>query len=302
MTIEHKIIAWGGWQQCVHITNGIVKLIVPLEIGIRVMHYGFVGGANQFCELPDQMGKTNSAEWVSYGGHRLWHAPETRERTYSLDNFPIHFERHGDTFTFTQPTDHADMRKQIEITLSADSSEVRVLHRITNQGVWAVEASVWALSVMANGGKAIIPLPPRGNHETDLLPNTRLTLWSYTNMADPRWTWGEKYILLQQDAEAMIPQKIGLANPLGWAAHWNDGTLFASKTTYQPNATYPDHGCSNEFFTNFAILEVESLAPLVTLQPNESATHLETWQLWDGVPEPKNDGDVEAFVRGKVEG
>jgi hypothetical protein len=249
------------------------------------------------------MGKTNSPEWLNYGGHRLWHAPETRERTYSLDNFPIHMERHGDTFVFTQATDHADIKKQVEITLSRYGSEVSVLHRLTNQGVWAVEAAPWALSVMANGGKAIIPLPPRGSHETDLLPNTRLVLWSYTNMADARWTWGQKYLLLQQDTNpALPPQKIGLANPQGWAAHWNNGTLFAVKTSYQADATYPDYGCSYEFFTNHEILEVESLAPLTTLQPNESVTHLETWQLWDGVPEPKTEADVERDVVAKIVG
>ena len=58
----------------------------------------------------------------------------------------------------------------------------------------------WALSVMDTGGTAIIPLPPRGSHEDNLLPANSMTFWAYTDMADPRWTWGEKYLLLRQDS------------------------------------------------------------------------------------------------------
>lgn len=292
MTLDYTTQAWGGWQECAVLSNGIIEMVIPLQIGIRIMRFAFSGGTNMFAEFADDMGKTGGDVWRLYGGHRLWHAPETRERTYSLDNAPIRLTREGDTVTLHQAPDHAGIEKSIAITLSADSAQATLLHTLTNRGVWAVRCASWSLNVMAPGGTAIIPLPSRGNHETDLLPNTRLTLWSYTDMADPRWTWGRDYVLLRQDAHAAIPQKIGLMNPHGWAGYWNEGQLFVARAAVQPDAEYPDHGSSHEFFTNFAMLEVETLAPMVTLEVGASVQHTETWQLYADVPAPTSEAVV----------
>jgi hypothetical protein len=43
-----------------------------------------------------------------------------------------------------------------------------------------------------------------------LLPTSSLTIWPYTNLSDPRWVLGEKFILLRQDPETSLPQKIGI--------------------------------------------------------------------------------------------
>lgn len=295
MSILFETVNYQGWRST-RLHNGSVELIVPQEIGIRVMRFGFIGQPNQFLEVPEELGTRGGDAWRIYGGHRLWHAPETFERTYSRDNFPVEHAQHGETLIVTQPVDHAGIQKQVEIMLDAEAARATVLHRLTNKGVWPVTLSVWALSVMANGGVTIVPLPPRGSHETELLPNTRLTLWPYTDMSDPRWTWGREYVLLRHDAHAKAPQKFGLGNAHGWAAHWNNGTLFACRAAYQTEADYPDYGCSYEFFTNYQIMEVETLSPLTTLEPGQSATHTETWHLWDGVPQPHNDADVAAHI------
>ncbi|XWX05571.1 hypothetical protein VZO05_16445 (plasmid) [Aggregatilineales bacterium SYSU G02658] len=295
MSVVFETVEYHGWRST-RLHNGLIELIVPQEIGIRVMRLGFIGQPNQFLEVPEQLGARGGDAWRIYGGHRLWHAPETFERTYSRDNFPVAHAQHGSTLVVTQAVDHAGIEKQVEITLDAAAARVTVLHRLTNKGLWPVTLAVWALSVMANGGVTIVPLPPRGSHETDLLPNTRLTLWPYTDMSDPRWTWGREYVLLRHDAQAAAPQKFGLANVHGWAAHWHAGTLFACRAAHQPHAEYPDYGCSYEFFTNYQIMEVETLSPLTTLAPNESAEHAETWHLWADVPEPRTEAAAAAHI------
>jgi hypothetical protein len=42
---------------------------------------------------------------------------------------------------------------------------------------------------------------------------------------------------------------------------------------------YPDFGCSVEIFTNAAMLEVETLGPLATLEPGSAVEHVEEWSL-----------------------
>ena len=41
------------------------------------------------------MGKKGGSEYRSYGGHRLWIAPEDEERTTQPDNDPVEYEEEG---------------------------------------------------------------------------------------------------------------------------------------------------------------------------------------------------------------
>jgi hypothetical protein len=296
MAVVSELISYGGWDNCLRLKNGLIEVIMPLQVGIRILNFAFSDSPNVFAEFHEQLGLSGGDVWRVYGGHRLWHAPETRARTYSLDNSPVKLLYGFDYFRLTQDVDHAGIQKEIDVYLDNDKAEVVVVHRLTNKGIWDVTCAPWALSVMAAGGKAIIPLPPRGSHETDLLPNTRLILWSYTDMADDRWTWGKEYVMLRQDPQAETPQKFGIHNTRAWAAYWRNGTLFVKKVIHQPHATYPDYDSSFEFFTNNQMLEVETLAPTVTLAPNQSVEHAETWQLFRDVPEPHTEADIKTII------
>jgi len=296
--MELKKVAYQGWRNCCRLANKEVELILTGDVGPRVIRFGFIGGPNMFKEYTNMVGKTGGAKWRIYGGHRLWHAPEVEPRTYYPDNSPVTVKDAGDFVHAVQPVEKATgIQKELEIHLCSKKNHVRILHRLRNHGTWAVELAPWALSVMAQGGTAIVPQPPRGSHPEDLLPVNTLTLWAYTDMSDPRWTWGNKYILLRQDPQAAKPQKIGAAVPDGWAAYANHGNLFVKRFPYSPGANYTDFGCNFETFTNHEMLEVESLGPLVTLPPGATVEHTEHWHLFPNVTAPRNDADVDAQIR-----
>ncbi len=65
--VKMKIIEYGGWKNCVQLSNGDVELIVTTQVGPRVIRYGFVGGQNLFKEYKDQVGKCGGDEWRIYG-------------------------------------------------------------------------------------------------------------------------------------------------------------------------------------------------------------------------------------------
>lgn len=291
-----------GWQNCLRLSNDHLDVIVTTDVGPRIIRFGFVDDVNEFREYEDQLGKTGGDEWRIYGGHRFWHAPEAQPRTYYPDNAPVEVEQHADFVRLIQPTEPTTgMRKEIDFRLSPDEPHLQLTHRLTNTGLWPVELAPWALSVMAQGGTAIIPLPPRGPHPENLLPTSTLTLWAFTDMADPRWTWGRKYVLLRQDPALSEPQKVGVSVPDGWAAYARDGHLFVKTFTHQPDVTYPDFGCSFETFTNGDMLEVETLGPLATVAPGASVEHVEHWFLFRNVQMPANDDEVDRDVLPRVQ-
>lgn len=280
--VRMEKVSYGGWPNCIKLSNGQIELIATTDVGPRIMRFGYVGGQNLLKEYKDQMGKTGGDAWRIYGGHRLWHAPEHTVRTYSLDNSAIKHSWDGKTLKLMQDVESTTgIVKEIEITLEAKANRVKVLHRLVNKNQWDIKASPWAMSVMAQGGRLILPQEPYRSHPEYLLPARPLVLWHYTDMKDPRWIWGTKYIQLKQDPDATTKQKVGLLNKLGWGAYYLKGELFVKCYPYDSDATYPDMGCNTETFTNADMLEFETLGPLTKIAANGgTAEHIEHWTLF----------------------
>lgn len=294
-------IEYGGWPNCYRLSNDHVELIVTTDVGPRLIRFGFVGGQNEFKEFAEAMGKTGGDEWRSYGGHRLWHAPEEEPRTYVPDNDPVEVEEHDGFIRLRSPVEANGLQKEIDVSLDASAARAKVIHRLFNRSPWAIECAPWALSVMAPGGVCAFPLPPRGPHPENLAPASSLTLWKFTDMSDSRWTWGHKYIMLRQDEDNDVPQKVGAAVSDGWACYANGGRLFVKTFDFDPRAGYADLGVNFETFTNESMLEVETIGPLQSIAPNQSIEHVEKWALFRDVPTPQKEADIERDVLPRVQ-
>ena len=302
-------VEYGGWPNCIRLSKDNVELIAATDVGPRIIRYGFVGKQNEFHEAAGEVGKTGGNEWRGYGGHRLWHAPESKPRTYYPDNSPVKYEMSGDTLRLIQDIETTTrIQKEMEITLTGPNGRARIVHKLTNRGLWPMELAPWALTVLRKGGTAVFPQEPYSPHP-DIpdypgqkidpkfyLPSRNLIMWSYTKLSDPRWLFTAKYILLRQDPNAERPQKIGLSNRQNWGAYANNGHLFVKTTVYQEEAIYPDNGCNFETFTNADMLELESLGPVVNLAPGASVVHTEEWRLFDGVRFEETDESINANV------
>jgi hypothetical protein len=297
MTIQG--ISYGGWDNCVQITNGIADLVVTTDVGPRIIRYGFAGQENELGEIESTKGLTGGKEWRIYGGHRLWHSPEDESRTYEPDNFPVDWVEITNGIRTVQSVERGTgIKKEMEIHLSPESSRVKVLHRLTNSGLWTIELSVWSISAMATGGTEIIPISGKN---TGLLPDRLMALWPYTKLNDSRVTFGDRYIILQQSPDQAQPFKLGTSNEHGWAAYFNHNHLFVKYYNHYQNARYPDFGASYETYVNDFMLEMETLSPLVLLERGAHADHEETWELFNHIQAPAHDEDeIDRILRSNI--
>jgi hypothetical protein len=271
-------VNYGGWPNCIRLTNGKIELIATTDVGPRIIRLGFVGGQNLMKEVPEEMGRTGDKKFVGYGGHRLWHAPEVDPRSYQPDNAPVAFKMKGATLKLTPPVEAATgMVRELEITLDEKENRVKVLHRLINKNMWDIEAAPWALSVMALGGRAIFPQEKFIPHEEYLLPARPIVLWHYSDMTDPRFIWGKKYIQFRQDPKALTKNKIGILNKRGWAAYVLKGDLFLKTVPYSTEATYVDFGCNCECFNWTGFIEIETLGPVTKIPAGGKVEHVENW-------------------------
>lgn len=286
-------IAYGGWQRCKALENGQLELIITAEVGPRIIRCSLAGRPNLLGELARDLGQRGGNDFRLYGGHRLWHAPEAYPRSYAPDNDPPEFHEDGLSLRITPPPEaHLGIQKALTLTLHPSAPLLTIEHTLTNIGYWTIELAPWALTICATGGTAVVPLPPKGTHPEALLPNGSLALWPYTDLSDPRWHFGSRYLLLRQDPTRNAPQKLGVYAPDGWAAYAAHGMALIKLFAVDHQARYPDFGSTVELFVNQEMLELETLGPLTPLAPGASVTHTEHWYVADGIAPPSHDDDA----------
>ena len=279
--------------ECYPLENDTLKLLVTRSVGPRLLSFGFKNGENIFAELPETMIDLPGLDvFHFYGGHRLWHAPEEPGRTDLPDDFPVDIVGSEKGLTITQKTEaRTGLQKTIEIRLPGESLQVIITHYLTNQGLWPVTCALWAITQLKRAGTAILP---QTRQDTGVLPNRSLALWPYTDMANPNVRWGSNYILL--DAELDAPFKVGFPNPRGWMAYWWNGMLFVKRAEYDSQAEYFDFGSSSECYCNDQFIELETLSPIRTIAPGETASHIETWELYKDIDRPRHESDAQRIV------
>lgn len=278
---------------CIRLQNSVISLLVTRSVGPRIISLGFKGGANLFAELPDFVTERPDGKLFHfYGGHRLWHAPESMPRTYFPDDGPVDVVQDGFGLSVSSALeDETGIEKSIQISLAEDKPQVILHHFLTNRGLWPIECAPWAITQLRTGGVAILP---QSQQQAGFLPNRSLALWPYTDFASPQVFWGNEYILVH--ANMKEPFKVGFPNPRGWLAYWLDGTLFVKRTGYDAQAKYYDFGSSSECYCNDRFLELETLAPVEKLAPGDSVKHTETWELYKDVDFPESEGATKEIV------
>jgi len=291
-----KRVTFMNLPNCLSLDNGHVEVIVTTDIGPRVIGYRLTGGRNVFAEMPGTVG---GPEWQPWGGHRLWLAPEAMPFSYGVDNSPIPY-RQADPRTVVLDRgveQETGIAKVMEVSLAEDGSRVTVTHRLTNHRDAPVDVAAWGVTIMRGGGTTILPNEPFVPHEQRLQPVRPVAMWSYTNLADPRWRLGPKFIRLSTDAAIDSPQKIGIGNRQGWAAYSIDGDLFIKRTApFDDAKRYPDYGTTYQTYTSGSFMEIESLGELLTLAPGASLEHVETWWLFSGAEVTGDDDAVERVL------
>jgi hypothetical protein len=239
------------------------------------------------------MGKTGGP-YRSYGGHRLWIAPEVDAITLQPDNDAVDYKVQGSTHIFTTKSDKWHVQKEIRISpLTVNGFEVE--HRLYNQSGHPLELTTWALTQLAPNGEACFPMPAFKAHTDEVLPDRPLALWGYTDLSDPRWTWSQGLGRLKQDPKRG-PQKIGMYCAQGFAAYANHGNLFIKTFDAVDGGDYADFGCNFETFTNEKILELESLGEVEIVDSGDYTAHSERWLLRRGAQVPQEAGAALKFL------
>ncbi len=290
-----ETLDFAGLPNCLKLSNGTVDLIVTTAVGPRILFYGPTGGKNLLALHPNGQKETALGTWKVLGGHRLWCWPEVFPATYAPDNSPVPWTTDGDlSITLRQPVDAAGIEKHLRITLASSGTQVTLDHTLTSHCLWPVDIAVWAITV-CEVGASILPRVPFRSHDDYVPVSQPLALCAFTNLQDPRFSLGLKYLLLRADPAKPGSQKLGLLNKEGWCAHLTGDTLLLKTFAYDPQAAYPDFNVNNEVYVEGAFQELELLGPHRVVETGDSLSLSETWHLFEQIGIDHTSTNLEAL-------
>ncbi len=271
--MEHCFQSTEPWGHTLWLMDENIQIGVALDFGIRVVHLSRAGMENLFYVQPadgsDGFVKENG--WRVRGGHRFWVAPESAA-SYAPDNDPIAYALYPDGVWLTQkPDELLSVQKSLRITFC--HGVVRLEHKIENLAEEPRTWALWSINTL-DGGQADIPFPPGG----DYAPYRSVALWGNTNLHDPRLQFRRDGLTVRHAAIDGYC-KLGLSHTDGTAILRNKGQTLKIAAAVDPTAEYADRGCDFEVYANRLFLELETLSPKFCLQPGQTATHIETWEL-----------------------
>ena len=278
------------------LNNSLLSLDYLAGAGPRIVRLSAFGKENLFADVPSKV-STAYGDFSFRGGHRLWHAPESLPRTYIPDNNDVSIEELSDGVRLKGTTEiETGITKVIEIHLAVDKAAVTIKHSLRNDSPWSVELAPWALTMFRLGGTVILPQPVGNADQNGLLNNRILVLWPYTKINDPRLVLRDDFILIHATLSPFL-FKIGYFNPHRWMAYWLNGILFCKTFEISSGTIFPDGGCNSESYCNDQFVELESLGPLVKLEPGEEVCLTEKWELFPELDVPFLTSEICDFIR-----
>ncbi len=301
--VNVKETTYKNYGKCLKLTNGEIEAIVTVDIGPRIVFFGYIDGTNIMNDNKDEFTPVSGevfdkyyykgAAWNNYGGHRVWFSPEHMPKSYYPDNDPVDYKITENGVILTPPPQTQNgIAFELELVLDKD---LIIHHKATNISDKEQQFAIWALTVSAKGGIEIIPM---NTNDTGLLANRIIAVWPYTDMGDDRLYWGDKYVTLKQTNKNRA-FKLGFDNMSGIGYYVVDDTVFCKKyAANHPDGRYPDGGVSYETYTCALFTEVETLGELCDVKPGDSILHTEKWSLCKKPCDfdERNDESIEEFL------
>jgi hypothetical protein len=284
------------------IENEHLRLEYLLDAGPRIVRLSLVGSdTNLLAEPYDMHWTVPGGEFWIRGGHRLWSSPEMPELSSQPDNQPVDVTELDGRIRLQQPLQPGLLQQRtLDIRLHPTQAAVTIDHTITNTSQQAYTAAPWAITALALGGVAIISLASDQPEANQLLPNRNLVLWPYTLLNDPRLHLHDRWV--QIDGKSMQPPcMVGVFNRFGWIGYLNQGVLFSKIFRPTPDAPHPDFQCNSDVYVYDRFLELETLGPLMQLEPGASASHHEEWRLQAGVTIPSSPQEFGQWLQSQID-
>lgn len=285
--VSKRYVTFKNFGKCLELSNGEIKALITVDVGPRIIFYGYKGynllfeDVNRHMHMGGEFFDCNfkkGEKWYLYGGHRLWKAKEDIG-SYVPDNYPIKVDKTKNGAIFTprlQELTKLQLKMEIEMDING---KLKIIESFENTDDNPQTVATWGITAMRPNGKEIIPL---NQADTGFLPNQNLVFWPYSDIKDKRFNFSNKYAILKHKKDINDAFKLGLYNHYGWAGY-AVGKYFYVRRFDAIDGNLPDFYCNYETYVNEHYLEIEVVSPLVTLSKGESVKMTEYFEVYKDI-------------------
>lgn len=277
--------------RCVIISNGMIEFMVTIDSGPRIVSFSLMSERNVL--LCDQQNKGYNPLKC---GHRLWFHPITIPDSYFLEDINVTYTPLSNGVRFSSTcTEKFGIELSLEIILAPGVSDAMVIHNARNVSKETIPLALCASTSVSGNGTLIANL---SSEQTNPSPNRSISLWPYSNILDPRFSYSNKYLTLQHDDKNNDKFKCGINSHNGFAAYVLDDLLFTKRYIHDKDARYLDFNSSLEAYTDQEYLLIDTMSPLYKLKPNEFINHVENWSILkpESSLQGKKDEQIDKFI------
>ncbi|MEG1613611.1 MAG: hypothetical protein RR357_05540 [Clostridia bacterium] len=303
ITKRYKV--YKNFGKCLELTNGEIKALITVDVGPRIIFYGYKGYNVLYEDILRTMNKGGEffdknfklgEKWYVYGGHRLWKATEDL-KSYVPDNYPIKVVKTERGAIFAP---HVQVLTGLQLTMTVemnDDGSLDILESFKNMSTNAQNVAPWGITAMRQGGTEIIPL---NTTDTGFLPNQNLVFWPYNNRQDKRFTLSTKYAVLRQTKRYSEAFKISLFNHYGWSGY-AVGKYFYLRKFKVTNGNYTDYHSNYETYVNGDYLEAEVMGEMTKLEAGAEVLLAERFEIYNDISfESFSDDGIDKALNGRI--
>lgn len=264
---EMKVVSYEGLDNCLEIGNGAARIVIAPAKGGRIVHYSQGNGANFFR-----------------GGHQVDLGPELdyppphpalwtgAYEAKVLDDFAVRLTSAEDEATGIQIVK--------EFRLDKSGAGLLVKHVMQNIGDKKVAYCFWDRT-MTGAEYGLFPLNKKSRFPARWsIREGKTNEWSFNGAspATPRARIVDDLLVVQPGKQEA---KVAADSMAGWMAGYRANDLFVKRFPTFPAGDYADGGNIVEIWVDSAgtRMEIEPLSPKVPLEPGESYTFYQMWDL-----------------------
>lgn len=259
--------------KCICISNKIIKLIITIDSGPRIISFSYMNQKNiLLCEQDN-----NNYDPLKCG-HRLWFNQQTIPDPYFLDNNKVIYTPLQNGVKFSNSlSEKLGIELNLEILLSPDALDVMIVHEATNVSKEDMTLALIASTSVNEKGILIAPIT---QEDDQTYPTRSFALWSYANINDPRFSYSNKYITLKHDNKNENQFKFGINDRDGYVSYLLDDMLFTKRYVHNKDARYLDFGTSLQVYMDKNYTIIDTISPLYNVKPNDTIKHVENWSIF----------------------
>ena len=295
---ETKTLSYHGYSDCIAIENEASRVILTRHGGARVLEYS-LHGRNVIDHDPAQDGWTLAGAQTPIDpcGGRFDIGPEKQIKSHPGLWLGSWTQKIVDETTVQQESP-VDSELQVQVLrtfkLTPGSSRLRCTQSVINHGKEAILVCFWSRTFAKSGGRCLIPIKGLSS-----FPKHYITFHKGDMLA---FNPDEKAVVRHGDFLEIYPPpespKLGFDTSSNWFAYFVNDLMFRKSYEVYPDRPYVDiAGMRIALWFEETRIEQEVLGPGELLNPGDTHTFTETWELTNfPPPTPDQALDLDSLV------